>query len=87
MTMTLRMSQGSIECSKQHVKNILRDRLKDNESKNRSVGLKLVRFQKNASHHSIIDRSSYKALFGSDRNDGTCMHIINYCRSLGDHIQ
>ncbi|XP_025414391.1 KRAB-A domain-containing protein 2-like [Sipha flava] len=63
-------SQGSIERSNQDVENMLRAWMKDNKSKKWSVGLKFVQFQKNSSHHRIIGRSPYKALFGCEPKVG-----------------
>jgi hypothetical protein len=61
-------SQGSIERSNPDVENITC--MKDNKSKKWSVGLKFVQFQKNSSHHRIIGRSLYKALFGCEPKVG-----------------
>ncbi|XP_008178550.1 KRAB-A domain-containing protein 2-like [Acyrthosiphon pisum] len=63
-------SQGSIERSNQDVENMLRAWMKDNKTKKCSIGLKFVQFQKNSSHHRIIGRSPYKALFGCDPKVG-----------------
>ncbi|KAL4085073.1 hypothetical protein QTP88_027911 [Uroleucon formosanum] len=63
-------SQGSRERSNQDVENMLRAWMKDNKTKKWSIGLKFVQFQKNSSHHRIIGRSPYKALFGCDPKIG-----------------
>lgn len=63
-------SQGSIERSNQDIENMLRAWMKDNNTKKWSVGLQFVQFQKNSSHHRVIGRSPYKALFGNDPKIG-----------------
>lgn len=63
-------SQGSIERSNQDIENMLRAWMVDNNSKKWSIGLEFVQFQKNCSHHRVIGRSPYKALFGSDPKIG-----------------
>lgn len=49
---------------------MLRAWMKDNKIKKWSIGLMFVQFQKNSSHHRIIGRSPYKALFGCDPKVG-----------------
>ncbi|XP_025198728.1 uncharacterized protein LOC112597034 [Melanaphis sacchari] len=44
--------------------------MKGNKTKKWSIGLQFVQFQKNSSHHRVIGRSSYKALFGNDPKVG-----------------
>ncbi|XP_060845125.1 KRAB-A domain-containing protein 2-like [Rhopalosiphum padi] len=63
-------SQGSIERSNQDIENMLRAWVVDNNSKKWSIGLEFVQFQKNCSHHRVINRSPHKALFGSDPKIG-----------------
>lgn len=63
-------SQGSIERSNQDIGNMLRAWMKDNNTKKWSIGLQFVQFQKNSSHHRVIGRSPYKALFGIDPKIG-----------------
>uniref|UniRef100_A0A2A4K8V1 Integrase catalytic domain-containing protein n=1 Tax=Heliothis virescens TaxID=7102 RepID=A0A2A4K8V1_HELVI len=59
-------SQESIECSNQDVKKLIHTWMTDNKSTNWSFGCYFVQFQKNSSHHSIIARTPYNALFGHD---------------------
>jgi hypothetical protein len=40
--------------------------MRENGSTSWKVGLKFVQFNKNNSHHSGINRTPYKAMFGSD---------------------
>lgn len=49
---------------------MLRAWMKDNKTKKWSIGLQFVQFQKNSSHHRVIGRSPYKALFGNDPKVG-----------------
>lgn len=63
-------SQGSVERSNQDIENMLRAWMKDNKTKKWSIGLQFVQFQKNSSHHRVIGRSPYKALFGNDPKVG-----------------
>eukprot|EP00102_Acyrthosiphon_pisum_P023276 XP_016660486.1 PREDICTED: Ig-like and fibronectin type-III domain-containing protein 2 [Acyrthosiphon pisum] len=48
-------SQGSIERSNQDIENMLRAWMKDNKTKKWSIGLQFVQFQKNSSHHRVIE--------------------------------
>lgn len=63
-------SQGSIERSNQDVENMLRAWMMDKNSTNWSVGCYFVQYQKNSSHHRIIGRSPYRALFGTNPKVG-----------------
>jgi hypothetical protein len=63
-------SQGIIERSNQDIENMLRACMVNNNSKKWSIGLEFVQFQKNCSHHRVIGRSPYKALFESDLKIG-----------------
>jgi hypothetical protein len=40
--------------------------MKDNKTKKWSIGLQFVQFQKNSSHHRVIVRSPYEAVFGNN---------------------
>jgi len=54
----------------QDVENSLRAWMVQNKSTKWSVGVQFVQFQKNCSHHLVIGKSPYKALFGNDpKND------------------
>ncbi|XP_044269708.1 KRAB-A domain-containing protein 2-like [Tribolium madens] len=57
-------SQESVERCNQDVENMLQAWMLDKNSTNWSVGCYFVQFQKNISHHRIIGRSPYRALFG-----------------------
>jgi hypothetical protein len=63
-------SQGSVERANQDVENMLRSWLADNNSKKWSIGCYFVQFQKNSSFHRTIQRTPYKALFGTDPKVG-----------------
>lgn len=59
-------TQGSVERSNQDVENMLRCWMQDNKCTKWSVGCYFVQYYKNCSHHRIIGRSPYRAMFGSD---------------------
>jgi hypothetical protein len=63
-------SQGSVERCNGDVKDILTSWLSDNNSTDWTVGLKFVQFLKNTSHHSGINQTPYKALFGCEPRIG-----------------
>ncbi|CAF0967028.1 unnamed protein product [Brachionus calyciflorus] len=63
-------SQGSIERANADVKNMLCMWMKDNYSKNWSLGLKFVQMQKNNSFHRTIKCTPYYATFGMEMNYG-----------------
>ena len=63
-------SQGSVERCNGDIKDILTSWLSDNNSTDWTVGLKFVQFMKNTSHHSGINQTPYKALFGCDPRIG-----------------
>jgi hypothetical protein len=44
--------------------------MRENNNKKWSIGLKFVQFEKNNSHHSGINRSPYKAMFGCEAKIG-----------------
>ena len=44
--------------------------MNDNDTTQWSEGLRFVQFQKNRSHHRVIDQPPYKALFGADPKIG-----------------
>lgn len=78
-------TQGSVERSNQDVKNMLRAWMRDNNSKNWSVGCNFVQYQKNASFHRIIGRAPYRALFGCDPKSG--LRSSNIPRNILPTIQ
>lgn len=57
-------SQGSIERSNQDIENMIRAWMSDHNCTHWATGLHFVQWYKNVSHHRIIGRSPYKALFG-----------------------
>lgn len=59
-------SQGSVERCNQDVENMLRAWMMDNQSTDWGMGCYFVQWQINCSKHRIINRSPYKALFGSE---------------------
>lgn len=63
-------SQGSVERLNSDVKNMLIAWMNDNKSNEWQIGLKFVQFSKNASPHSAIQQTPYKALFGCDPRVG-----------------
>jgi len=63
-------SQGSVERSNQDVENMLRAWVVDYKSTKWSIGIYLVQWQKNISHHRILGRSPYRALFGTEPKVG-----------------
>lgn len=63
-------SQGSVERSNQDVEHMIRAWMTDNNSKQWSVGLEFVQWQKNISFHRVIGRSPYKALLGCNPKIG-----------------
>ncbi|CAC5421894.1 SCAN domain-containing protein 3,KRAB-A domain-containing protein 2 [Mytilus coruscus] len=62
-------SQGSVERGNADIKDMLVIWMRENNSKKWNIGLKFVQFEKN-SHHSGINRSPYKAMFGCDAKIG-----------------
>jgi len=63
-------SQGSVERLNCDVKDMLIAWLHDNNSNDWAVGLKFVQFMKNSSHHSAINQTPYKAMFGCEPRVG-----------------
>ena len=63
-------SQGSVERGNADIKDMLIIWMRENNSTSWKVGLKFVQFNKNNSHHSGINRTPYKAMFGSDAKMG-----------------
>jgi hypothetical protein len=59
-------SQGSVERGNADIKDMLIIWMRENNITSWKVGLKFVQFNKNNSHHSGINRTPYKAMFGSD---------------------
>ena len=59
-------SQGSVERGNADIKDMLIIWMRENNSTSWYVGIKFVQFNKNNSHHSGINRTPYKAMFGSD---------------------
>jgi hypothetical protein len=50
--------------------------MRENNSTSWKVGLQFVQFNKNNSHHSGINRTPYKAMFGSDAKMGLNVFLI-----------
>ncbi|XP_041347573.1 KRAB-A domain-containing protein 2-like [Gigantopelta aegis] len=63
-------SQGSVERANCYIKDMLIEWMSDNDTRDWTVGLKFVQFQKNSSHHIGIKRSPFAALFGADAKVG-----------------
>ncbi|XP_041357785.1 KRAB-A domain-containing protein 2-like [Gigantopelta aegis] len=63
-------SQGSVERANCDIKDMLIAWMSDNDTRDWTVGLKFVQFQKNSSHHTRIKRSPFAALFGADAKVG-----------------
>jgi hypothetical protein len=63
-------SQGSVERGNADIKDMLIIWMRENNITSWKVGLKFVQFNKNNSHHSGINRTPYKAMFGSDAKMG-----------------
>jgi hypothetical protein len=63
-------SQGSVERDNADIKDMLIIWMRENNSFSWKVGLEFVQFNKNNSHHSGINRTPYKAMFGSDAKMG-----------------
>ena len=52
------------------IKDMLIAWMSDNDTRDSTVGLTFVQFQKNSSHHTGIKRSPFAALFGADAKVG-----------------
>ena len=63
-------SQGSVERGNADIKDMLIIWMRENNNKSWNIGLKFVQFKKNNSHHTGINRSPYKAMFGCDAKVG-----------------
>jgi transposase InsO family protein len=59
-------SQDSVERANADIKEMIISWMNDNDTTQWSEGLRFVQFQKNRSHHRVIDQPPYKALFGAD---------------------
>ena len=63
-------SQDSVERANADIKEMIISWMNDNNTTQWSEGLRFVQFQKNRSHHRVIDqppyKPPYKALFGAD---------------------
>ena len=59
-------SQGSVERANCDIKDMLIAWMSDNDTRNWTVGLMFVQFQKNSSHHTGIKSSPFVSLFGAD---------------------
>ncbi|CAG2257584.1 SCAN domain-containing protein 3 [Mytilus edulis] len=59
-------SQGSVERANADIKEMLISWMHDNDKRQWSEGLRFVQFQKNRSHHRVINQSPNHALFSSD---------------------
>jgi len=72
-------SQGNVERCNQDVENMLRAWMIDNQSTDWGMGCYFVQWQKkNCSKHRIINRSPYKALFGSEPKIGLSSKNLAY---------
>jgi hypothetical protein len=71
-------SQGSVEGANADIKEMIISWMNDNDTTQWSEGLRVVQFQKNRSHHRVIDQPPYKALFGADPNIGLVLYPRNY---------
>lgn len=69
-------SQGSVERANQDIENMLSGWMKDNDTARWSEGLRFVQFMKNRAHHSGINRSPYKAMFGVEPRVGLATTCI-----------
>ena len=63
-------SQGSVERANSDIKDILVSWMRDNNTNDWTIGLKFTQQQKNCSHHSGINQTPYKALFGENPKVG-----------------
>jgi hypothetical protein len=63
-------SQGSVEKANADIKEMIISWMNDNDTTQWSERLRFVQFQKNRSHHRVIDQPPYKALFGADPTIG-----------------
>ena len=63
-------SQGSVERANSDIKDILVAWMRDNNTNDWTIGLKFTQQQKNCSHHSGINQTPYKALFGENPKVG-----------------
>jgi hypothetical protein len=71
-------SQGTVEGANADIKEMIISWMNDNDTTQWSEGLRVVQFQKNRSHHRVIDQPPYKALFGADPNIGLVLYPRNY---------
>ncbi|XP_072946622.1 KRAB-A domain-containing protein 2-like [Epargyreus clarus] len=58
--------QTRVRKNNKTIENMVHDWMKENKSTNWSLGCYFVQYSKNASHHQMIGRTPYKALFGCD---------------------
>jgi hypothetical protein len=71
-------SQGSVERANADIKEMIISWMNDNDATKWSEGLRVVQFQKNRSHHRVIDQPPYKDLFGADPQIGLVLYPRNY---------
>ncbi len=79
-------SQGSVERANGDVKNMLSLWLKDNNTKDWPLGIRIVQQQKNNSYHSTIKCNPYiiRAVYGMDMN--YCLSSTNIPKQLLENI-
>jgi hypothetical protein len=63
-------SQDSVERANADIKEMIISWMNDHDTPQWSEGLRFVQFQKNRSHHRVIDQPPYTALLGADQNNG-----------------
>jgi hypothetical protein len=63
-------SEASVERANADIKEMIISWMNDDDTTQWSEGLRFVQFQKNRSHHRVIDQPPYKAVFGVDPNNG-----------------
>ena len=63
-------SQGSVERANSDIKDMLIAWMSENDTRDRSVGIKFVQFRKNSSYSAGIKQSPYSALFGMEASVG-----------------
>ncbi|XP_068211732.1 KRAB-A domain-containing protein 2-like [Palaemon carinicauda] len=65
-----RHNQGSVEQANSNIKDMLTAWLSDNNTRDSSLGIRLVQNQKNSSYHSGIKSTPYSTLLGENPKDG-----------------
>ncbi|XP_068211731.1 KRAB-A domain-containing protein 2-like [Palaemon carinicauda] len=65
-----RHNQGSVEQANSNIKDMLTAWLSDNNTRDSSLGIRLVQNQKNSSYHSRIKSTPYSTLLGENPKYG-----------------